>query len=318
MTQSMLCSWCLQKSTRKWSRWVCTSVQWCTIPVCRMFVSWTTTMCFFRSSTNLDDYFDVVHCRWSILAAERAIYRPCSKWGKVVWNWFIRSTDWLIDWIVAPSIDHSIDWLIDWLNSLPFDWLIDRLIDWVSYRWFNWLIDRLIDWLIDWSIDWLIDCLRRYGFSVLGLELSVQNVEGARVRAKRLAKQWAALRHKLGGEQSKNEPVAESSLDFSSCAVSRGLDLDDIVAGCTAVASKRGYLLCGLHTCGTLGNDLLDIFQRNESAKALVAVGCCYHAMSETYADGRHTVSGSLHFCSRFILIHFGAIKKWCQLGGRG
>ena len=56
------------------------------------------------------------------------------------------NNNWLIDWLVAGSIDWLIDrllglidWLIDWSPPL-IDWLIDRspeLIDWLKvFAWF--------------------------------------------------------------------------------------------------------------------------------------------------------------------------------------
>ena len=62
------------------------------------------------------------------------------KWDCVVWSvvhsdWStVPSLDWLIDWLIVPSIDLPIDWSIDWL------------------------FHRLIDSLFHWLIDWLVDC----------------------------------------------------------------------------------------------------------------------------------------------------------------
>ncbi|OQV22476.1 putative Methyltransferase-like protein 25 [Hypsibius exemplaris] len=125
----------------------------------------------------------------------------------------------------------------------------------------------------------------RYGLSVLGLELSSANVAAARVRTERMIKQWSSLCRSVGLE-SKTQPPGNGSLVFSSCEVTRNSDLDEIVADSQSSKSNvdDSYLLCGLHTCGSLGNDLLDIFRRNSSAKALVAIGCCYHFMAEAYS----------------------------------
>lgn len=130
----------------------------------------------------------------------------------------------------------------------------------------------------------------RWGLSVLGLELSPQNVEAARVRASRMAKQWSSL-CKVTGEEEQGERRSNrrtERLVFSSCTVSRHLDLDQVFAGSQpdhSCPADVTYLLCGLHTCGSLGDDLVDIFRRNKSAKALVFVGCCYHLMEEKFEE---------------------------------
>lgn len=47
--------------------------------------------------------------------------------------------------------------------------------------------------------------------------------------------------------------------------------------------SERTYLVCGLHTCGTLAASSLKKFVQDPSAKAICNVGCCYHLLTEQF-----------------------------------
>lgn len=41
--------------------------------------------------------------------------------------------------------------------------------------------------------------------------------------------------------------------------------------------------LVGLHTCGSLAVNAIEIFLANPKAKLLVNVGCCYHHLNEAF-----------------------------------
>jgi hypothetical protein len=131
----------------------------------------------------------------------------------------------------------------------------------------------------------------RYGLAVLGLELSEDNVKAANIRTRRMAKQWASLCNVVSDVDEKgtatDKQKPENQLTFSSCTVSGDMDLDSLIAENTEESdlSHPGHLLCGLHTCGSLGNDLVDVFRRSEAAKSLVFVGCCYHLMDEKFEE---------------------------------
>lgn len=46
---------------------------------------------------------------------------------------------------------------------------------------------------------------------------------------------------------------------------------------------EQTYLMCGLHTCGSLAASSLKKFVQDPSAKALCNVGCCYHLLTEQF-----------------------------------
>ncbi|XP_033629267.1 methyltransferase-like protein 25 [Asterias rubens] len=53
--------------------------------------------------------------------------------------------------------------------------------------------------------------------------------------------------------------------------------------------SEVPFMLMGLHTCGDLAPSMLRLFVRNDNAKVLLNIGCCYHQITERFeTEGWH------------------------------
>ena len=103
--------------------------------------------------------FFLVVVFFGVIVAERNFIKQCDR-GFVIFLPSVR----LIDWLIARFIARSTDWLIDWLIARLIGWLIARLIDWLLV----WLVDWFVDWLIDW-LNFFLKNRRIFSFVFLWL-----------------------------------------------------------------------------------------------------------------------------------------------------
>uniref|UniRef100_A0A915K023 Methyltransferase domain-containing protein n=1 Tax=Romanomermis culicivorax TaxID=13658 RepID=A0A915K023_ROMCU len=64
----------------------------------------------------------------------------------------------------------------------------------------------------------------------------------------------------------------------------RTINLDDIVSFENG-DTNRDVLICGLHTCGDLASNSMEIFLQNRQAKVLCLISCCYHLIEEQFSS---------------------------------
>ncbi|GAU97606.1 hypothetical protein RvY_08876-2 [Ramazzottius varieornatus] len=128
----------------------------------------------------------------------------------------------------------------------------------------------------------------RHSINVIGLESNESTVSSAMSRFRKISKQWPVLKKRLTAPE---YVVKETPGTFCvlPCTVRRDLNSDSYLE------KPETYLLCGLHTCGSLGNDIAEVFVQNERNLGLCFVGCCYHYMEEEF-DRRQPCDGHSMF----------------------
>lgn len=67
--------------------------------------------------------------------------------------------------------------------------------------------------------------------------------------------------------------------------VNDDMDILDLVKhiGASSSSGDTTLMLTGLHTCGSLGSSLQNLFVNSSQTKVLCYVGCCYHLMNEEF-----------------------------------
>jgi len=153
----------------------------------------------------------------------------------------------------------------------------------------------------------------RYNLHVTAVDCDEKNTLGAHARASNCLKYW---RKHLSGKistVSAEKLMNENDLGFSpvTAFVDCRTDLMDI--GSEANNSNSGpsqYVVTGLHTCGNLGSDLLNLFANNTNVIATCVVGCCYHHMTESL----DTEGVLLLLCFKPIFAAFWYLKHFLQL----
>lgn len=143
-----------------------------------------------------------------------------------------------------------------------------------------------------------------YQLPVLGIDSSQTNTNGAQKRSERLGRAWNTLvdraekekagqlqkgRHSNKRAKVVNEALqaARPSTDLYKTAtqyIDTDTDLAELVAQNFPGREFDSYCLTGLHTCGNLAPNCLNIFRANEKIRVVCNVGCCYHLLDESFA----------------------------------
>ena len=74
---------------------------------------------------------------------------------------------------------------------------------------------------------------------------------------------------------------------------------------------EKTLLLTGLHTCGSLGSSMLELFVNNDEVKVLCYVGCCYHLMDEKFVVNPFTSDGKWNVINILTLTFQNIITEY-------
>eukprot|EP00054_Salpingoeca_dolichothecata_P020009 m.125392 g.125392 ORF g.125392 m.125392 type:complete len:185 (-) comp23461_c0_seq3:625-1179(-) len=113
-----------------------------------------------------------------------------------------------------------------------------------------------------------------YPSFVVGEGLHVTGIERQEDLTKASANRAAKVEKFVSKRHARQEPAPEGQ---APSLVTLEVDVNH---GAKDIPCCHGAVLAGLHTCGDLGPMSLRLFL-NSHARAIVNVGCCYHAMSE-------------------------------------
>ena len=149
------------------------------------------------------------------------------------------------------------------------------------------------------GLGYLGEQLRRAGLQVLGLEGSPAHSARAEHRRQQML--------------APTFPTVRLKLDTSRCCLDR---LEELV--------PSGACLVGLHCCGDLTPDLLDIFLQCPQFQRLAVVSCCYHRMSPDRFPRSQALSRAIAASSNPavfgpFLLRLGAqepLERWARQDG--
>nr|CAH8861509.1 unnamed protein product [Trichobilharzia regenti] len=82
------------------------------------------------------------------------------------------------------------------------------------------------------------------------------------------------------------------------------------------LSCNQNYLLTGLHCCGDLSQSIIELFHKDETAKILLLVGCCYHKMTvEKFPTSDYLREAMVNCDSTFIrkCISPATLRLACQ-----
>ncbi|XP_044739703.1 methyltransferase-like protein 25 [Chrysoperla carnea] len=110
----------------------------------------------------------------------------------------------------------------------------------------------------------------KYKLNVLGIDSQSINTTGSSKRLQKLQKYWKGLT---------NDSIISNSYKQFTKYVTSSTNLIEILQNEFNQSNIDRFALVGLHTCGQLACDSLDLFVNDANCKFLCNVGCCYHLL---------------------------------------
>lgn len=127
-----------------------------------------------------------------------------------------------------------------------------------------------------------------HGIPVLGIDASKINTDGAVKRVQKLTKHWKSI-VKIDKVSEKKKNLYKQITKF----VDENINLAELVSN-IFLEIPQSIGLIGLHTCGNLAPNCLQLFAADKNIKSICNVSCCYHFLTEEF-DGA-TVDNSENF----------------------
>lgn len=125
----------------------------------------------------------------------------------------------------------------------------------------------------------------QHGIPVLGVDVSNINTCGAIKRVQKLTRIW----HGLKINQKKTVPKKDENYSNENGSlykqvtefVDHNVDLQKLVVDNYDIDFEPIIGLVGLHTCGDLGPNSIQLFANKDDIKSICNVACCYHLITE-------------------------------------
>lgn len=141
-----------------------------------------------------------------------------------------------------------------------------------------------------------------YKLPVIGIDSSQTNTYGAKKRSEKLERAWNVLvdraeKEKAGtlqkgrrkNKRTKTQCTGRNETNDLYKTVTQFIEADtnfhQLVREYFPDQDFATYCLTGLHTCGNLAPNCLNIFRSNEAIRIVCNVGCCFHLLDEVFLN---------------------------------
>ncbi|XP_059622644.1 probable methyltransferase-like protein 25 [Phlebotomus argentipes] len=115
---------------------------------------------------------------------------------------------------------------------------------------------------------YLSSCLAfEHNLPVIGLEANADYQKSARNRVAKLKKKWKV-------------PEREDNYKSLAVTVTSELRIGELSQDLFSTEQQQNFCLSGLHTCGDLAVNCLEIFTRDANVRFLCNIGCCYNLLT--------------------------------------
>lgn len=152
-----------------------------------------------------------------------------------------------------------------------------------------------------------------YKLFVIGIDSSQINTNGANKRSEKLERAWNVLvdraekaqagtlqkgrRKNKAARKVYNEEQQRIQTEklYKTCTklIEADTDFASLVQNYFPERKFDAYCLTGLHTCGNLAPNCLNIYKSNEKIQILCNIGCCYHLLTEEFVTNSYELNSN-------------------------